>query len=223
MPARRRLTRATAARCASAPLGVLLADRPAALRHAAAEQSRITHLDPRCAAGAVAVAGAVALATGTGPTRRARRPSRRWSAWAAAEDACDRRVAGARGGVAARPAGGGRGTPARRGPRPWPRRDRGAGSRRSSCRAWRGVSTPSCARRTTTGRRSAPPSRSAATPTRWRPWRARSSGPDSGPARLPRPLLDRLTDRGAWGAAELERLARDCARRDSSHAPSHRC
>jgi ADP-ribosylglycohydrolase len=43
------------------PLGILLPDRPGMIR-AAREQSRITHLDPRCAAGAVAIARAVALA-----------------------------------------------------------------------------------------------------------------------------------------------------------------
>jgi ADP-ribosylglycohydrolase len=43
------------------PLGLLLPDRQAVCR-AAGEQSRVTHLDPRCAAGAVAVACAVAIA-----------------------------------------------------------------------------------------------------------------------------------------------------------------
>jgi ADP-ribosylglycohydrolase len=43
------------------PLGLLLSDRNAICR-AAREQSRITHRDPRCAAGAVAVACAVAIA-----------------------------------------------------------------------------------------------------------------------------------------------------------------
>jgi ADP-ribosylglycohydrolase len=43
------------------PLGLLLPDRVAMMR-AAREQSRITHLDPRCAAGAVAISRAVALA-----------------------------------------------------------------------------------------------------------------------------------------------------------------
>jgi ADP-ribosylglycohydrolase len=49
------------------PLGVLFAGEPDAMRDAAREQSLITHLDPRCAAGAVAVAGAVALAVEPGP------------------------------------------------------------------------------------------------------------------------------------------------------------
>ena len=38
------------------------------------------------------------------------------------------------------------------------------------------------------------------------------AGARLGPAALPGPLVDRLTDRGAWGAADLERLARECAR-----------
>ena len=53
----------------AAPLGLLFAGDPAALRAAAREQSRITHLDPRCAAGAVAVAGAALLADGARPAR----------------------------------------------------------------------------------------------------------------------------------------------------------
>ena len=43
------------------PLGILLPDRVAMMR-AGREQSRITHLDPRCAAGAITIARAVALA-----------------------------------------------------------------------------------------------------------------------------------------------------------------
>ncbi len=45
----------------AAPIGLWYADDPAALIAAAREQSRITHQDIRCAAGAVAVAGAVAI------------------------------------------------------------------------------------------------------------------------------------------------------------------
>ena len=45
------------------PLGLLLSDREA-MCHAAREQSRVTHRDGRCAAGAVTVARAVAIAAG---------------------------------------------------------------------------------------------------------------------------------------------------------------
>jgi ADP-ribosylglycohydrolase len=56
----------------AAPIGLWLYDDLDALREAACEQSRITHQDPRCQAGAVAVAGAVALAlTTAGQTDRA--------------------------------------------------------------------------------------------------------------------------------------------------------
>jgi poly(ADP-ribose) glycohydrolase ARH3 len=50
-----------------APLGLLLADDPARLIEAAAEQCLVTHLDPRCGGGAVAIAGAAALAARPGP------------------------------------------------------------------------------------------------------------------------------------------------------------
>ncbi|MDP7603953.1 MAG: ADP-ribosylglycohydrolase family protein [Alphaproteobacteria bacterium] len=44
------------------PVGVLFSGDPASLVTVAHDQGRITHADPRCSAGAVAVAGAVALA-----------------------------------------------------------------------------------------------------------------------------------------------------------------
>ncbi len=52
------------------PLGLLLPEREMMCR-AAVEQARITHLDPRCGAGAVAVTRAVALAAAPGPLHRA--------------------------------------------------------------------------------------------------------------------------------------------------------
>jgi ADP-ribosylglycohydrolase len=48
------------------PLGLLFADSRAMVT-AAGEQSLVTHLDPRCAAGAVAIAGAVAMAADGAP------------------------------------------------------------------------------------------------------------------------------------------------------------
>jgi ADP-ribosylglycohydrolase len=44
----------------AAPIGLLFHDDPEALIAAAHDQGRITHADPRCSAGAVAIAGAVA-------------------------------------------------------------------------------------------------------------------------------------------------------------------
>ncbi|MBL7064686.1 MAG: ADP-ribosylglycohydrolase family protein [Anaerolineae bacterium] len=46
----------------TAPLGLWLYDDPVALAQAAADVSRITHTDPRCLAGAVAISAAVAYA-----------------------------------------------------------------------------------------------------------------------------------------------------------------
>ncbi len=46
----------------TAPLGLWLYDDPPALAEAAADVSRITHADPRCLAGAVAISAAVAYA-----------------------------------------------------------------------------------------------------------------------------------------------------------------
>lgn len=65
----------------AAPIGLLFDDDRAGLIAAAHDQGRVTHRDPRCSAGAVAIASAVALAGAGGPVDAAR--------WAArlAEDA----------------------------------------------------------------------------------------------------------------------------------------
>ena len=49
------------------PIGLLFWDAPARLAEAAHDQGRITHADPRCSAGSIAIAGAVALAMRPGP------------------------------------------------------------------------------------------------------------------------------------------------------------
>jgi ADP-ribosylglycohydrolase len=46
----------------AAPLGILLGRDPAGMLQSAREQSWVTHHDPRCAAGSIAVAGAVSIA-----------------------------------------------------------------------------------------------------------------------------------------------------------------
>jgi ADP-ribosylglycohydrolase len=51
----------------AAPVGLLLAHDPEAMIRMAHDQGRVTHRDPRCSAGAVAVAGATALAVIHGP------------------------------------------------------------------------------------------------------------------------------------------------------------
>lgn len=51
----------------AAPLGLLFGDDVVLVARAAVEQSLVTHLDPRCSAGAVAVAVAASLAASGGP------------------------------------------------------------------------------------------------------------------------------------------------------------
>jgi ADP-ribosylglycohydrolase len=53
----------------AAPLGLLFGRDIGSMTTATVEQSRMTHLDPRCSAGALAVAGAVSLASAGGPIR----------------------------------------------------------------------------------------------------------------------------------------------------------
>ena len=53
------------------PIGLLFHDDPERLIAAAHDQGRLTHADPRCSAGAVAIAGAVALALDAAPLDRA--------------------------------------------------------------------------------------------------------------------------------------------------------
>jgi len=66
----------------AAPVGLLFRSDPAELVRVASEQGKITHSDPRCSAGAVSVAGAVALAMEEGPiaTEEFLRTLAEWSA-----------------------------------------------------------------------------------------------------------------------------------------------
>jgi ADP-ribosylglycohydrolase len=68
-----------------APIGLLYGAEPTTMCRIAAEQSRVTHADPRCAAAAVAVAGAVALAV-TEATIHRRTFLERLARWVAHED-----------------------------------------------------------------------------------------------------------------------------------------
>ncbi len=52
------------------PVGLLFGDDPERMIQVAHDQGRITHLDPRCSAGSVAIAGAVALAARPGEIDR---------------------------------------------------------------------------------------------------------------------------------------------------------
>jgi ADP-ribosylglycohydrolase len=70
----------------AAPVGLLFGDDPEQMIQVAHDQGRITHLDPRCSAGSVAIAGAVALAAQAGDIDRAKF-LRQVSEWTATFDA----------------------------------------------------------------------------------------------------------------------------------------
>ncbi len=193
-----------------APLGVLLGHDPEALRVAASEQSRITHLDPRCAAGSVAVAGAVALAAVPGAID-ARPFLATLAEWVACEDDS---VAAAVAGVGewlALP------------PEDAARRLRTEGLDPGHRTSWQGISafvTPSVAWSLYAFLRS-PDDYWAAVCTAiavggdtdtLAAMTGAMAGARLGQAALPGRLVARLTDQGSWTAPELARLARDCAR-----------
>jgi ADP-ribosylglycohydrolase len=193
----------------AAPLGLLFYDDPAGMCRAARDQSRITHLDPRCAAGAVAVAGAVALAARretVAPTAFVRQLAS-WVRWE------DQSVAEAVEGLA-----------------DWCGLDPDAAARHvheagldpAHMNRWQGISafvTPSvlwsiysflhtpddywstvCTAIAVGGDTDTMAAIAGAI-----------SGARLGVAALPAELLDRLTDQGSWRAAELAELARACA------------
>jgi ADP-ribosylglycohydrolase len=191
-----------------APLGVLLASDPARLIEAAADQCRVTHLDPRCAGGAVAIAVATALAARPGPleARRLIRELVEMVAVVSVEVA--EVVAGVEPWLRLEP------EPARA-------RLRDAALDPADGPVWRGISThvvPSVAWSLYAALRSPDDYWSAVCT-------AIQIGGDTdtmaamaggivggrvGRNALPRELLARLTDRGTWNAEALEALACDC-------------
>jgi poly(ADP-ribose) glycohydrolase ARH3 len=194
----------------AAPLGVLFAGDLAMVRVAAREQSLITHQDPRCTAGAVAVAGAAALATAPGRLD-AEALLARLADWVAVEDrSVARAVAGVKDWLGLAPAA-------------------AAASLRAAeldpghLEPWRGVSafvTPSVVWSLYAFLR-APEDYWEAVCTAVRVGGDTDTmaaiagalvGARTGAAALPSHLLDRLTDRGRWGAPELAALARESAR-----------
>ena len=191
------------------PLGVLFAGDPDAMRDAAREQSLITHLDPRCAAGAVAVAGAVALAVEPGPVH----PDsflETLAGWVGWEDASvSRAVAGVSDWLELDPVEAARHLHA-------------SGLDPGRVDDWQGISafvTPSVAWSIYAFLRT-PDDYWATVCT------AIAVGGDTdtmaaiagamagarlGPSALPQELVGRLNDRGTWKAGELAALAADCA------------
>jgi ADP-ribosylglycohydrolase len=193
----------------AAPLGLLFGGNSAALVAAAREQSRITHLDPRCAAGSVAVAGAAFLATAPGPVDP-RELLRQLTIWVGPEDmSVARAVAGVEAWLPLEPSAAAA-------------RLRAEGLDPGHVSPWLGISafvTPSVAWSLYAFLR---------TPDDY--WTAvctaiavggdtdtmgaivgALAGARLGPGALPPDLLARLTDRGGWGAPDLGRLAGDCA------------
>lgn len=169
----------------------------------------MTHQDPRCAAGAVAIAGAAALAAYGRTTPR--EFVQQVAEWAAAEEPSV--------GASIRMLEQWLGLP----PPAAARRLEEAGLDPGRARGWRGISSsvvPSVVWSLYAFLRS---------PDDW--WEAvcvaievggdtdtlaamtgAIAGARHGPAALPASLLERLTDRGRWGAGELADLARACAR-----------
>jgi poly(ADP-ribose) glycohydrolase ARH3 len=193
-----------------APLGVLLGYDPTALRRAAAEQSRITHQDPRCAAAAVAVAGTVALAARPG-SLDTRGVLATVAEWASQEDQSMADAIALVGDWLDAP------------PEEAAQRLRSAGLDPAHQDVWRGISafvvpstawslyaflrTPDdywstiCTAIAVGGDTDTMAAMAGA-----------MAGARVGASALPPHLLNRLTDRGSWGAAELEALALDCGR-----------
>jgi ADP-ribosylglycohydrolase len=192
-----------------APLGVLLAHDFPLLVEAAAAQCRVTHGDPRCAGGAVAIAGAAALAGRPGTLDRVA-VMRQLAALVAPVDRDMARVVSA--------------------VEEWfelsppdarERLER-AGFDPGQGGAWRGISThvaPSVAWSLYAALRT-PDDYWTAVRTAIEPGGDTDTmaamtggilGGRVGRAGLPDALLRTLTDRGEWGADALEALARDCA------------
>ena len=190
------------------PLGILLPDRVAMTR-AGREQSRITHLDPRCAAGAITIARAVALAARREPVD----PAAFLSDVAGCAEGDDASVAGAIRGledwVSLEPVAAARHV-------------HEAGLDPAHMDRWQGISayvTPSvlwslyaflrspddywetiCVAIGVGGDTDTMAAMAGAI-----------SGARLGVGSLPGDLLGRLTDQGAWGADDLAELALSCA------------
>lgn len=79
----------------AAPIGLMFHDDPEALIAAAHDQGRITHADPRCSAGAVAIAGAVAHIVAESPPAKPVEPAPLLNALASRAAAFDPSVADA--------------------------------------------------------------------------------------------------------------------------------
>jgi ADP-ribosylglycohydrolase len=191
------------------PLGLLFGTDVPVMRRVAAEQSHVTHADSRCAGASVAVAGAVALAARPGPIDRHGFLSQ-LSAWVAEEN---REVAEALLGLERW---------VDLSPETAARHVRDAGLDPYTPGEWQGISAfvlPSVAWALYAFLRSPDDYWTVVctaidvggdTDT-MAAMAGAMAGARSGPDALPAALLERVTDRGTWGAAELNALARHCA------------
>jgi ADP-ribosylglycohydrolase len=192
-----------------APLGALLAHDLSALVDAAATQSRVTHGDPRCAGGAVAVAAAAALVGMPGPLESTGLVREVAAMVAPVNREMADVVAAVEGWLELSP-------PDAR------ERLRRAGLDPTEAAEWRGISThvaPSVAWSLYAALRN-PDDYWTAVRTAIEPGGDTDSmaamaggivGARVGKAGLPNALLCALTDRGEWRANALEALARECA------------
>jgi ADP-ribosylglycohydrolase len=189
-------------------LGILLPNREAMIE-AASQQSRITHLDPRCAAGAIVIARAVALAARREPLE----PFAFLTDLAECAGGADASVAAAVDGLKSWLS---------YSPERAARHVHRAGLDPAHMHHWQGISgfvTPSVVWSLYAFLRSADDywetmctaiAVGGDTDT-MAAMAGAISGARVGPGSLPKPLLARLTDRGEWSVAELGQLAQGCA------------
>jgi ADP-ribosylglycohydrolase len=190
------------------PLGLLLPNRATMLR-ATREQSRITHCDPRCAAGAAAIARGVALAAQAGPVGQGTFLSDIADCAAEADASMAAAIRGLVDWISLEPAAAAQ-------------QLRKAGLDPAHQDRWQGISAfvlPSvvwslyafvrspddywetiCVAIGVGGDTDTMAAMAGA-----------MSGARLGPAALPGRLVGRLTDQGEWGAEDLTRLAVECA------------
>ncbi|MGH7498357.1 MAG: ADP-ribosylglycohydrolase family protein [Gemmatimonadales bacterium] len=194
----------------AAPVGVIFHDDVPRLLHVATEQSMLTHTDTRCRAGAIAVAGAAALAASREPIVAGEFLDR-LAAWAGHEDHAMGRAIRLIGGWLDLP------------PEIAAHRLHKSGLDSARMGPWRGIPghvVPSVAWSLYSFLRT-PDDYWATVCTAigvggdtdtMAAMAGAISGARLGAGALPAALLTRLTDRGAWGAADLTELSDDCAR-----------
>ncbi len=194
----------------AAPLGLLFGEDTRSMVEATVEQSRITHLDPRCSAGALAVAGAVSIAARREPVSTEKFLRTLAGLAAPADDSVAGAIRGLQGWAHLPPAEAARRLHA----------ERLDPACREECHGISALVTPSvvwslyaflrtpddywstvCTAIEVGGDTDTMAAIAGAI-----------SGARLGPGALPAPLVERLNDRGGWGRDPLIQLARRTAR-----------